>query len=95
MGWRGPAPEAIYRARDKGCAACARTGYRGRLAVAEILVINEELEGLIAHNRPSEEIARAAMRQGFVPMRADGLAKVATGATSLAELARVLGGAGL
>jgi len=92
MGWRGPAPDSIYRAREHGCAACSRTGYRGRIAVAEVLVIDEELERLISQNLPSEDIARTAMKNGFVPMRADGLAKVAAGGTSLAELARVLGG---
>ena len=72
--------------RGTGCAHCHHTGYRGRVAVHEIFVINEEVRSLIAHGATSIEIQAAAKRAGFMPMRYDGLKKVLRGLTTLEQI---------
>jgi type IV pilus assembly protein PilB len=76
--------------RAVGCAACARTGYRGRFAIHEVLVMSEALAHLILARAPAEEVRSQAVADGMVPLREDGLRKVAAGATTLEELGRVI-----
>ena len=81
---------AFYR--KVGCPRCNRSGYKGRIGVFQLLVMNDELEGLAAANAPRDEINRAAAAEGMRTLWDDGLAKVAAGLTSLEELARVVSG---
>ena len=76
--------------RPKGCSACANTGYRGRLALHEVLPVTEEIERLIVMRAPSNEIAKYAQNQGMRSLRQDGLAKVQAGDTTIDEVARVV-----
>jgi type IV pilus assembly protein PilB len=76
--------------RPAGCAACGRTGYRGRLALHEVMTVSEEIERLCVERRSSEEIGRAAQAQGMTLLRQDGLYKVGLGITSLDEIMRVV-----
>jgi type IV pilus assembly protein PilB len=78
----------LYRA--VGCGACGGTGYRGRLAVHEVMVVTEEIERLIVDRAPTDEIAKHARGEGMHSLREDGLAKVVQGHTTLAEIARVI-----
>ncbi|MDR3352553.1 MAG: GspE/PulE family protein [Zoogloeaceae bacterium] len=78
----------IYRA--KGCAQCRFLGYRGRLAIMEILCMDPALDDLIARHASSGELLRHALAQGFVPLADDGAARVLAGETSLEELGRVV-----
>ncbi|MPZ74443.1 MAG: type II secretion system protein GspE [Nitriliruptorales bacterium] len=90
----GLAPEelgelpTLYRAN--GCGNCANTGYRGRLAVHEVMPVTEELERLIVERASSDEIGKFAAAQGMLSLREDGLAKVLQGQTTLEEIARVV-----
>lgn len=79
---------AIYRPR--GCASCGYHGYRGRLAISEILHMNDELDELIAHRAGQRALLQVARDQGFVSLAQDGIRRVLDGSTSLAELARVV-----
>ena len=79
---------AFYR--KVGCPRCNRSGYKGRIGVFQLLIMNEELESLAASNAPRDEINRAAAAGGMRTLWDDGLAKVAAGLTSLEELARVV-----
>ena len=72
-----------------GCPACRHTGYSGRTVVAEYIPANEMLQNLILARADSTEIQRAFVAAGMRPLRADGLAKVADGVTSLEEVLRV------
>jgi type IV pilus assembly protein PilB len=74
-----------------GCVRCAKTGYRGRVGLYELMEITDEIRELIVEKRPAEAIAAAATAQGMRRLRDDGLAKVRSGRTSVAELLRVLG----
>jgi len=72
-----------------GCAHCRGTGYRGRRAVTEILVLDDVLRELIIAREPVRVLKDAARARGTRTLREAGLALVADGSTSLAELNRV------
>jgi type IV pilus assembly protein PilB len=78
----------LYRA--KGCSACGNTGYRGRLAVHEIMTVTEEIERLVAENASAEEMGKVARQQGMLTLRQDGLEKAREGSTSIEEVLRVI-----
>ena len=91
-GRAGAAPDLPQGAkiwRPGGCAACRHTGYSGRTVVAEFIPANETLQNLILARAGSAEIQRAFVADGMRTLRADGLAKVAGGITSLEEVLRV------
>ena len=73
-----------------GCAHCANTGYRGRMAVHEVMTMSEEIERLTVERRSSEEIGRMARDQGMMTLRQDGILKVINGQTSIEEIFRVI-----
>ena len=83
-------PFSAYKA-GPGCVRCAKTGYRGRVGVYELMEITDQIRELIVEKRPAEAIAAAATAQGMRRLRDDGLAKVRSGRTSMSELLRVLG----
>ncbi|HVF12132.1 MAG TPA: ATPase, T2SS/T4P/T4SS family [Actinomycetota bacterium] len=76
--------------RPVGCQKCGKTGYRGRLAIHEVMNMSEEIERLTVERRSSEEIKRVAVEQGMQVLRVDGLHKVRLGVTSLEEIQRVI-----
>jgi type IV pilus assembly protein PilB len=84
------AREGMVLYRKVGCPRCSRTGYKGRIGVFQLLVMNDEIEGLAARNAPREEIEKAAATVGMRSMWDDGIAKAAAGLTSIEELARVV-----
>ncbi len=73
----------------KGCEECSGLGYSGRTAIAEILELTDEIKELILARKPTSEIKKAAMEQGMLPIRKNGLDCVKAGVTSLDELNRV------
>ena len=73
-----------------GCTHCRHTGYRGRLAVAEVLVLDDELRDLIAARAPMQRIKQAARERGMQPLRATALALVRAGGSTFEELDRVV-----
>jgi len=84
---RGIVPEKIYRA--KGCTSCDNTGYKGRMALLEILKMNSDLDDLLAHGATTKEIKDAAYKQGFFTLADDGVRHIIDGVTSIKEVARV------
>jgi type IV pilus assembly protein PilB len=76
--------------RKKGCPRCNHTGYRGRVGVFQFLRMSEEIAALAVQHASRDEIARAAAANGMRSLWDDGLEKVASGLTSIEELARVL-----
>ena len=78
---------ALYRKR--GCPRCNQSGYRGRIGIFQLMMMNEELETLAATKASREEIERSAMSTGMRTLWDDGLAKVSAGLTSVEELTRV------
>jgi type IV pilus assembly protein PilB len=78
---------AFYRKR--GCPRCGQTGYKGRIGIYQLLEMSETVESLAVQKASREEIERAAIGEGMRTLWDDGLAKVASGLTSIEELARV------
>ena len=74
----------------RGCAHCRGTGFKGRKAVAEVLVLDDELREMIVSREPVRRIKEAAARNGTRLMREVGLDLVRRGETSLQELNRVV-----
>lgn len=73
-----------------GCSSCANTGYRGRLAMHEVMPMTEDLAKLAVRHASSEEVRRAAIEQGMRTLRQDGWLKVAQGLTTIGEVLRVI-----
>ncbi len=76
--------------RKIGCPRCNQTGYRGRIGVYQLLTMTEELESLAVGKASRDDLERAALRSGMRTLWDDGLAKVASGLTSIEELTRIL-----
>jgi type IV pilus assembly protein PilB len=73
-----------------GCSSCGKTGYKGRLAVHEIMTVTEEIERMCVARASSDDIKRMSIEQGMLTMRDDGLAKVLSGITTIEEIGRVV-----
>ena len=73
-----------------GCTHCSNTGYRGRIAIHELMLVSEEIERLAVARASAAEIARAAREQGMLTLREDGWAKAKLGYTSIEEILRVV-----
>lgn len=82
-----PVPE-LYR--PAGCVACSKTGYKGRLALHEVMRVTEEIERHAVAHSSSADIQATALKQGMVSLRDDGWHKVALGQTSIEEILRVV-----
>jgi type IV pilus assembly protein PilB len=75
--------------KGKGCPACNGTGYKGRIALYEVMPIKEELKELILEGASTTELKKAAIRHGMKTLRMSGLTKVAEGVTTIEEVMRV------
>jgi type IV pilus assembly protein PilB len=74
-----------------GCARCGGSGYKGRIGLYEVMWVSETIRSLAVAREPAEAIAHAAVHEGMMRLREDGLEKVRRGLTSIAEIARVAG----
>ncbi len=81
-------PTTIFK--PVGCTSCSNTGYRGRIAVHEVMTVTEEIERLAVARSSSADIGRVAREQGMITLREDGWAKVKLGLTSVEEILRVV-----
>lgn len=81
-------PPLLYRPR--GCASCSNTGYRGRLALHEVMEVTEEIERLAVARATAADIERAAIANGMITLRQDGWVKALMGITSIEEVMRVV-----
>jgi type IV pilus assembly protein PilB len=73
-----------------GCQNCSKTGYRGRLAVHEVMTVTESIERLAVDHASSADIGRVARSEGMISLRDDGWEKVRLGLTSIEEILRVV-----
>jgi type IV pilus assembly protein PilB len=76
--------------RPVGCSACAKTGYRGRVALHEVMLVSEEIERMAVERATAVDIERVAVEQGMMSLRLDGMDKVVNGVTALEEILRVV-----
>jgi len=80
--------QTIYQA--KGCTQCEGQGYRGRVALLEVLNFDSDMDEIIARRGTQRELMRAALSKGFKPLADAGARRVLDGATSLEEVSRVV-----
>src|SRR5665647_2996531 len=85
-----PGEEIPTLYRHAGCSACSRTGYKGRMAIHEVMRVSEEIERLAVSHASAAEIAGVAREQGMITLRDDGWTKVLLGDTSVEEILRVV-----
>jgi len=85
---RGAAvPPTVYK--GQGCEACRGSGYRGRMGIYEVLVMDETVRGLVMQKAPSDQVKQQLLAAGWKSMRQDGWQKVAMGLTTPEEILRV------
>ncbi len=88
LGWEAAGSPTLYR--PKGCPVCDSKGYRGRMALIELLRMDGDLDEMVARDAALHEIRAAALARGYRPLADDGVARVLAGTTSFAEVARVV-----
>jgi type II secretory ATPase GspE/PulE/Tfp pilus assembly ATPase PilB-like protein len=76
--------------RAKGCDRCNQLGYKGRIAITELLKVDPGMDDLIARRASRREIYEHALQHGFEPIAQDGLRRVLDGSTTLEEVSRVV-----
>ena len=76
--------------KGKGCEHCLGTGYRGRIAIFEVLVFDEELKKLVVKTQDANEIRNLAVKKGFKTMLQDGIEKILKGITTSEEVLSVV-----
>lgn len=77
--------------KGKGCLSCRNTGYKGRIALIELLTMSETISELVLSNAPGYVIRENAIRQGMISMMQDGLNKINEGTTTISEVYETLG----
>ena len=82
-----PARETVWE--PAGCEKCAKTGYKGRRALFEVLEVDEDIEGAIVRRENATQIRNLSLAKGMKTLREDGWAKVFKGVTSVKEILRV------
>jgi type II secretory ATPase GspE/PulE/Tfp pilus assembly ATPase PilB-like protein len=76
--------------KSNGCNFCSNTGYRGRLAILEVLLLDDKIKEMIVERRSEDEIMQYAYKnKGYRPLRENGFANCIEGATSIEEVLRV------
>jgi type IV pilus assembly protein PilB len=88
----GLSPEQISKAqimKGTGCRTCNNTGYKGRVALYEVMRFNDALKDMVLQGGSTAELKAAAIKAGMVTLRASGLLKVLAGVTTLEEVGRV------
>jgi type IV pilus assembly protein PilB len=86
-----PAAEAkhVRVKQAKGCGKCANTGYKGRIALYEVMPMNEELKDFVLNGASAAELKREAVKQGMMTLRMSGLLRLKEGVTTVEEVLRV------
>jgi len=79
-------PVRVYR--PEGCAGCNYTGYHGRVGIFELMLVDDDLRGMVSQNIDSKSIKQKAQQKGMHTLRTDGARKVLQGITSVAEVMR-------
>jgi type IV pilus assembly protein PilB len=82
-----PVPSVLWR--SVGCRSCSNTGYRGRIALHEVMPMSHTIEALTVRRASAHEVHEAAVAEGLRDLRVDGLTKAAEGLTSIQEVLRV------
>ncbi|MBI5970284.1 MAG: type IV-A pilus assembly ATPase PilB [Deltaproteobacteria bacterium] len=88
----GATPEQIKTmepAKGKGCATCNGSGYKGRIALYEVMPFSDSIKEMVLNGASSSELKRAAIKEGMKSLRMSGVTKIGEGTTSVEEIMRV------
>jgi type IV pilus assembly protein PilB len=89
-----PANTDVEAYKPVGCSRCGGSGYKGRIGLYEVMLVSEEIRTMAIERASADRVAEVAVQQGMRTLREDGLEKVRTGVTSIAEVARITGTGG-
>ncbi len=89
LAYNGPIKTPVYRAKEGGCEACRSTGYRGRMAIYELVRLTPKMGELITHKARQQDILQQAIKDGYRPMREYGIRKILSGQTTVEEVMSV------
>ncbi|MCK9578924.1 MAG: GspE/PulE family protein [Methanoregula sp.] len=84
----GPKSKKLYK--GKGCTRCGNTGYKGRLSIAEVLDVDDELKSIIANGKELNYKSEVLKKQKFITLKQDGIIRALQGVTSIEEVLRVI-----
>lgn len=87
LSYSGRSIETLYR--GKGCQRCDGSGYGGRVAIQEVMLVGPRIRELILEKAPSDRLRAVAVSEGMVSLKEDGIGKALKGVTTLAEIMRV------
>jgi len=79
----------VYFPSEEGCAECKGMKYKGRVAIAEVLIVDDDIRKMIAEGATEQDLFKKAVDKGMRPMFVDGVEKVLEGITSTEEVLRV------
>jgi len=74
--------------RGKGCAKCMNTGYKGRIGIFELMIMDEAIRKLTIAKAPHDEIRKQAVSSGMITLKQDGIQKIKSGVTTVEEMLR-------
>ena len=83
------APDEVNAWRGRGCIECNESGYRGRVAIFEVFLLDETIQDMVCRNAATTELRHEALEHGMRTLRDDGWIKVSRGATSIEEITRI------
>jgi type IV pilus assembly protein PilB len=88
LGFNPEEAKTVQVMKGKGCERCNNTGYKGRVALVEVLDVSEEIKEMILSGASSIEIKRKGIEEGMISLRRSGLVKIKEGLTSIEEVVR-------
>ena len=83
--------EELINYKGEGCLACRNSGYKGRIGIYELLLMDQTISELVLDNAPGYRIREAGMEGGMVTLLQDGLIKIRRGDTTISEIYETLG----
>jgi len=89
LAFAGLQEEPVELYEGKGCDKCGQTGYKGRVAIHEVLTVTSDLQKLILSSPSNDELRQVALREGMISLKDDGIDKVRQGLTTIKEIMRV------
>ena len=89
LGFSEEEAKSIKCYKGKGCSACNNSGYRGRIALYEVMPLYDEIKEMVLEGASADELKKTAVRLGMDTLRMSGLAKIKSGITSIEEVLRV------
>jgi type IV pilus assembly protein PilB len=88
LGFTPEEAKSVQVMKGKGCERCNNTGYKGRVALIEVLEVSEEIREMILSGASSIEIKRKGIEEGMLSLRRSGLVKIKEGITTIEEVVR-------